>query len=184
MNDKVIDCLGFKLGDISVPPFELNVGEFKQIQWLFSEKDRFLKIVTGKEKHPALKIFKPIDVVSPPISKNWFSWIFDRQTAKDYLLKNTIFSNDDVMDVLQKFNIHPNLPIHSMGLTQRLLLALEIAWTQVNVVIFTTAGLDPLGVETICESVKARLDGGASLHVSSSTPNWFSGQEVIELQKA
>ncbi len=170
MSEVKITCKGFKMGNVYIPEFEVKKGQLLCFHWPFCHKsleaEHFFEVLLGTKTEMNIYVLGKITKVNIPYEKNPFY----RKSIKKFLMKFGNISAYRASNILQKLHIAPHNFIGSISLTKKILLGLEIAWVNSpEVVLFETGGIDPLGIETICQAVSERLDTCAAVHFSYPT---------------
>ena len=186
-----IKCKGFKIGNVYIPEFEVKTGQLLCFHWPLIkslEEQLFLEVLLGTKTEININVLGKITKVNVPSYRKIgiFSDFLYRQNIKKFLMKFGDISDTEVNKILQKLHIAPYGFIGSISLTTRIWLGLEIAWiNSPDVILFDTRGLDPLGIETICQAVSKRLDACAAIHFSYPTISkriCCSQSQCIEIQ--
>ncbi len=175
MRELEITCNGFQIGKIAIPNFEVRKGQLSCFHWPLPrgslEETHFWRILLGTETEISLQVFGKVTKINLPCEKKGiFSYFFYRETIEKLLMESGNIDAKQVSNILKKLSIVPHSFISSISLTTRILLGIEMAWgNSPDVVLFETSGLDPLGIETICQAILGKLDTCAAIHFSYPT---------------
>ncbi|MDM8561918.1 hypothetical protein QUF54_01025 [Candidatus Marithioploca araucensis] len=163
------------MGNVYIPKFEVKKGQLLCFHWPLLnnslEKEHFFEVLLGTKTEMNISVLGKISKVNIPYEKKGiFSDFLYRKSIKKFLMKFGHISDEAVSHILQKRHISPHHFIGSISLTKKILLGLEIAWVNSpDVVLFETRGLDPLGIETICQAVSEKRETCAAVHFSYPT---------------
>ncbi len=175
MTETKIVCHGAKIQKVKIPEFTLKSGDLLCLHWplprFSQEEEDFLAVLTGKMRLPAIDVCQPMVIVKEPFVKTYLWGLIDKKvTVFDALQKNRKLSAPDVQTLLNQLNLSPDTHISELSLTHKMLLAIEATALMRRGVIFTTAGLDPHGVDIIHATIAAKLQSGFfAIHFSYPT---------------
>jgi len=179
MTDIRIDGRGFSVGRWHFPAFSLRCGEcvtlcFPKEAWV--DADRIAAGLTGMEPVAGLKLHATALFAKPAASPSgWRRWLQD-PTPFEWLRKNTALSDDAIQSFLRKHEMQRSIPLSRCAGTERMLLGLEASFARrPGVVVFSTSGLDPLGVREVFEIVREHLPGCSAIYMA--WPFFCQGQE-------
>jgi ABC-type multidrug transport system ATPase subunit len=155
-------CSGVVIRDFSIPAFTLNEGEmlFMKLPARTIDEEVLYNILLKKQKVNGLKINgKPLRIGALALNTSLFFRLrWHKKTVFDYLKSFTNLKPSQIEEILRGFKISPFTKLGVVGGTQRLLLEIEIAMCgDVNIIIFSTDGLDPLGSIMLVELVRSKL---------------------------
>ncbi len=173
MDSLLLSSDGFEVGRYAVPAFHLRLGECVCLhlreEITSSEVEALIGVLTGKKSLGAVRLFATVHWAAPLRNRRHGPLGFFRsRRVADWLLRVARASRTQAQAVLQR--LHPQdreCPVDRLAGTSKALLRLEAAWlTGARVVVFTTAGLDPLGIEAVYRAISSRLHHGSAIHLS------------------
>jgi hypothetical protein len=148
-----IETKGFMLCGIEIPQFSLACGTVMIFDWPKNmggkEEQSFYEILTGGKKIDALILRTKVEVSMPHAPSFLSSSLSELLSlcSTDSLLFQTLarggFKNTEAK-------------LHDMPLVVRIIMAMAFASAKAKVVVFNTAGLDPLGRQLALEYAKAK----------------------------
>jgi hypothetical protein len=173
-------CEGITVGEIWIPPFQLRVGEVACLHMpsprLVAEKDDLLKAFTGRRSLPGLHLHGKVEYAEPPPSRAGVLGFFRSSRPADLLRQSTGVSREEAARVVARLGLKPEWRVNQLAMNPKTLLGLEVAWARgADVVVFSTVGCDPLGVQTVFREVASRVKNGAGLYLCY--PYLQDGQE-------
>lgn len=186
-----IICSGIKIGSIYIPKFKARKGQLLCFHWPLPgeglEEKHFRKMLLGTATEVNLQIFgKTINVAKLLYNDSTFKYTY-QQSIEKFLLEFGNINIEIVNNILMKLNIIPHSFIDSVSLTTKILLGIELAWLDFpDILLFETSGLDPLGINTVCEAILEKLDICTFIHLSYPTyPTRLccSQSQCIEIHK-
>lgn len=164
-------CEGVPIGPLYLPPFQLREREMLclHLPELLDPKDekRLEQALTGQPRQAGLNVHSRVLIARPAIKRNGLSGWFSRPTLRDWLAKNGAMTRSQISGVLSRWDLSPTWRIDQIAGNSRTQLRLELAWAKgAEVVVFSTYGLDPLGVEKVFERVAEQSDRCAAIYLS------------------
>ena len=179
MADIRIDGQEFRIGRWHFPAFAARAGEcvtfcFPKEAWV--DADRIVACLTGMEPVAGLKLHTTVLFAKPAASPSgWRRW-FQDPTPFEWLKKHTTLSEDAIRSFLLKHAMDGNIPLRRFAGTPRALLGLQAAYARKpGGVVFSTAGLDPMGVRDTFRIVAEHLPECSAVYLS--WPYVSCGQE-------
>lgn len=180
MADIRIDNQGFCIGRWDFPPFKLRCGECVTLclpKEAPSEEERIVACLTGMELVPGLNVHTKVLFAKPAsIPSGWRRWIRN-PTPFTWLQKNTTLSDDAIGSFLHEYKMDRNIPLSHLAGNPRMLLGLKAAYArEPEVVVFSTQGLDPMGVREAFRMVNNHLPQCSAIYLA--WPFFCQGQEL------
>ena len=176
INKYILTNAGTQVGKVYLPTFNLKVGNFICIHWLLpynSIEEKLLDDLLFKKKNlPSFKVGCKIARIKPiPLENNFWHILFNNKKNIFEFLSNKLDKNlVDLERVCKQIGIDTYAKIYSLSLTQRVLVSIEVSYYQkYKIILLDTAGLDPVGVQRIYQSISEKLDQIAVLHLSYPT---------------
>ncbi len=179
MDDHCIDSQGFCVGGWGFPPFSLRRGECITLnlpQEARTDHESIVATLTGSKPVAGLNLCASVVYVESAISSSgWRRWFRD-PTPWDWLKENTTLSEDVIQSILIEHEMDRRIPLSSYAGTPRLILGLHAAYARnPAVIVFSTAGLDPRGVQAAHRIVSRHLTECAAIYLA--WPFSCQGQE-------
>lgn len=175
MDSLLLSSKGFDIGRFAFPTFQLRVGEYVCLhlpeEIISSEVEVMIAVLTGEKSVDGMRHLSSVRWAAPPRNRYGLSRLFRPMRVSEWFQQVAAVSPSQTQAVLERLSFQGhNCFIGQLAGTTKTLLSLEAAWLSgAQVVVFTTAGLDPLGRQAIFEAVASRLlQGGAALHLSYS----------------
>lgn len=169
MIDVVLESHGFEIGPSFFEPFSLKKGDYVSIDFSlpadFEVENRLIKILSGVEKNNKVKVNELIIPVAAPIPKSRLSF-FNNKSAVEYLNEHSILTNDVIVNLLEELDVNPTDNIYKLGITERMLLALEAAISRTRNIIISVAGLDYEGKEKVKSRLQDVIHSGALIEIN------------------
>jgi hypothetical protein len=155
-----LECAGFTIGDFSVPPFNVRAGQALCVHIppaLTAGREELLAILTGRVGHAALRFFGSVGRLDRPMPwRRWWGGLFD-PPVRNWLIGERGLTPEEAAGVLDRVALPATLRIGRVGWNERTLLALEACLLHPpDLLIFDTAGNDPLGVQRVFERLVSR----------------------------
>jgi len=189
---------GFSIDSLRIPAFQLRSGEGLCLHLppiMFSpEVEQLIRVLTGKTPLSGIQLFGQVLWAAPVRNRRYgLTGLFRPMRVADWLSRIAGASPAQVQTILQK--LHPSRRdscIEQLAGTPRTLLSIEAAWLAgADVVVFTTAALDPLGREAVYQAVASRFPQNSAIHLSFpylQNNQWqrqcFPGTTCLELRQA
>lgn len=175
MNGSRIDSQGFRVGRWCFPAFSLGPGESIALRLpreATVDHERIIASLTGAKPVVGLAIRGTAVFARPASCVGWRRW-FWRSTPFAWMKKHTTFSDAAILSFLDKHRMTRNTPVTHYAATPRMVLGLAAALARKpEVIVFSTAGLDPLGVCAIIQMISERPSGCAAIYLAWP---YFSG---------
>lgn len=152
----LITSKGFTLAGITIPSFELMPGTVLTLSWPAPHGSKsetaFYDLLMGKKSHEGLLVRAQITIAMPN------DLIFVSSSLDAVPLDSSVF-----LPMLHQGGItDTRTKVSNLPLTMRCLIAIELACSRSIVVVFHTAGLDPIGEGRIADHVKGKTTAGWS----------------------
>jgi hypothetical protein len=168
----LMDSTGWEIGSWRFPAFQLREGQAITLSLPSGARaDRVeepvLCCLTGKQKAAGLEVFASVvSVVKANPKSGWSSW-FKSYTPSAWLKDNTPLTDVEISSLLSKHRIDNRFPLASYALTPRFLLGLMKTYTlEAEAVVFDTAGLDPMGCQTVFRIVEEHLPKVSAIYLA------------------
>ncbi len=176
MDELLLACSGITHGPFTVPSFTLRRGGDLCLHipdHLRDEEERWLvRCLSGEISVPGLDVRARVEEAPFAVQPAGLRGLFSRPSIAAWLRRNARVDGREVEAIVARLP-DGGRPVKSMTEVGRLpgtlraFLGLEAAWARgAEVVIYTTAGLDPSGRETVYAAVAARLPQCAAIHLS------------------
>jgi hypothetical protein len=170
MGDSRIDSQGFSVGRWRFPAFTLRGGE--SITLCFPKEARvdqepIVASLIGSEPVSGLAVCAKVAFADPTLHlSGWRQWLF-RSTPLDWMKQNTALSDDAIASFLDEHHMDRRVPISRYAGTPRMILRLAAAYARKpDVLVFSTAGLDRLGVRSIFQFVSEHLPECSAIYLA------------------
>jgi hypothetical protein len=186
-NDLVLRCSGTTCGGVVVPAFELSQGSSYGISvptGFGEDWTSLMKTLSGEIKNPNVQLFQSGVTVCPQLGCKQFG---DDANVGDSL-KSLGFSATDYDAINAKGRVVASTTIDELPATPKLLINLLGALRTPNrLIVFTTAGLDPLGIKAANRLIA--MSEVTGLHLFATSLSSFYRQsamfdEVVECTDA
>jgi hypothetical protein len=130
--------------------------------------DQLVPILTGKVAHPALRFWGSVGYLERPLPRRrWWGRLHD-PSVHDWLTAERGLSVPEAAAVLGLVALPPDLRIGWVGWNERTMLALEASLLRApDLLVFDTAGNDPLGTQRIFERLAGRPADLALLYLKT-----------------
>jgi hypothetical protein len=197
MDSLRLSSAGFAVGSLVLPAFQLRAGECLCLHFpedlSAREVEQVIGILTGEIPLPSIRLWSRVVWAAPPRpGRLGLLNLFRPMRVADWLARIGGASPTQVQTFLQQ--LHPqerHCRIEQLPGTPRSLLSLEAAWlAAAQVVVFTTAGLDPLGRETVYAAVSSHFPQASAIHLSffhleqgQRKRQCFAGTTCLELRR-
>lgn len=174
-----LSCRGIVVEGIWLPPFQLHVGQWVCLHMpcrAFSKQEQqLLEVLTGEHPVSGLSLSGRVYEASPPTSRSGLLGTLFQARVVDWLRRSAGISLGEARAILTRLHLPLGCRVGQVPWTPKTLLGLEAAWARgADVIVFRTAGLDPLGRQAVFDAVSSRLVQGAALHISY--PFWSNGR--------
>jgi hypothetical protein len=174
----LLECKGLKLGTINIPAFQVLLGEVVAVvepteSW--DECINLMRVLSGRAAAQGVTVNCQVGILDPFLSFAQGEGIMDRPLPD--LLRENGLTKSEAYEVIVAAGLQPNLTYRDAQLTNRLLLEIKVSLLRgVQLMVFSTAGLDPLGVDRVltearncrtqCSSLALFHESLASYHES------------------
>lgn len=163
-------CSGCSVGMIEFPPFEVRASEFVGIavpaifdlRWL-----DVLLVLSGWRVQQGIDIAERGTIVFPQrvLPSGWQP---EMAVHEFYGWDNMARAEAEAFS--RRYSIDPNVRIGTLGLSQRMLLGLQFQWVPAGgLVVLSTAGLDPIGIDLVYDLITLNLQRGSAIDVFSAS---------------
>ncbi len=176
-------CDGLVVGDFSVPPFRVGVGQAVCLHVPLASvaggwRDRLAAALRGETAHPALRFCGSVGRLERPMPRRrWWGRRHDPSVSR-WLTAERGLTPAEAADVLGRVALPSDIRIGWVGANERRMLALEACLLRPpDLLVFDTAGHDPLGISRILERVSARPPQMSVLYLKMPAL-WGNGQEA------
>jgi hypothetical protein len=124
--------------------------------------------IDGLLIHASVALVEPVRTPS-----GWLQWLRP-STPFDWMKKNTKLSDKDILEFLRQNHIEQHVPVKNQAGTPRLMLGLAAAYARFpQVILFSTAGQPPLGVQQAFDYVLRHLADCSAIYLA--WPYWQGG---------
>jgi hypothetical protein len=158
-----LDCEGFTIGALQLPAFQLRVGDFICLHAPYfaesTQEHTLVQALTGSRPIAGLHRFGRIEWAAPAMSPRGLLRLLRRPRPADWLCSAAKLSRSEARMIGDRLGIRSDVYLDQLAYNPRRLLGLEAAWARgADVIVFTTVGCDPRGVQAIRAAVSERLD--------------------------
>jgi hypothetical protein len=168
-----LECLGLTAGPARVPPFRLHAGEALCLHveppspyWY----DVLLPLLTGRVAHPSLILRGEVTYLERPMPRRGWFGRRPYRSARDWLAAERGLTESDGALILERLSITPEMSTGRLGWNERTLLALEAFLLRPSdVLIFDTAGQDPLGGRRVFDRLEAEPGPCARVYLKTGS---------------
>ena len=163
-----------------MPAFELCEGELISVLVDSMEFESVLKdYLTGERKHPDIEIIKDLCFVGyKPQRISLMDRLTGKTLARHIVKKELRFEDSKISKILEKAQIASNWTYKSLAGNPRRILSTLMAIEKGYSVIYTTAGMDPMGVERIHQIVKDEIRNHKVAAIEINTPD-IQGNRIL-----
>jgi hypothetical protein len=165
-------CDGALIGGAWIPPFGVRQGEIVKLVWdsvKFESQEQFLRAMCETGPGSPIRVAGrviPVQLAMP--SSRWREWLH-RERAADWLARRMGTNRRAAESRLRQVGIDPEAALSCLPGTPRWILGLEYALTQSPaVIIFHTAGLDPMGAQNALAAVSSNIRESAGLYLAAN----------------
>ena len=181
----LLACDGMCVGDVMVPPFEVFTGDYVGltiptdygIQWA-----ELMQSLGGSRQTSKVHLAGRSSVIGP-LGFQPLETTIESQRLIDVALARG-FPRASAETTILSLGLEPERAYSSLQLTPRLLLELRLAWGKgAELVVFSSAGLDPSGILAVAAEVSQVLDQCAAIHTFSAalTQHYESLSSFVKL---
>jgi hypothetical protein len=143
------------------------------------EENQLIQVLIGKRPVPGLQLHGRVEHAYPPSGRTGLLGILRPLRSVDWLRRSAGVSLAEANAIVARLGLNPAWRLDQLAGTPKTLLGLEAAWARgAEVVVFSAAGLDPLGTQQAFREVASKLDHGAAVYLSYSFLQ--NGQEKRE----
>ena len=179
MSDQRIESHGFNVGRWHFPPFSVGPGECLTLFFpreAIADRDHIVACLSGADAATGLSLCGKVAQGRYAMSASgWRNW-FHNPSTLDWLKSNSTLSGDAARSFLAAHRIDWRIPLNRYGGTPRMLLGLAAAFSRKpDAMVFSTEGLDPLGIRDVFRVVSEHLAETSAVYLS--WPVECQGQE-------
>jgi hypothetical protein len=168
---KVI-CKGLEIDNVYIPSFKLQKGQVLCLHWSLpmntKTEEKFIKYLTGEIKNSQIITSCLLLKGNPPNIPNKFFHFFKAKRVKDIikdLMGNEVIKSFCLICEHLQINIEDDF--ETLSLTQKYLLGIEIVCNRKpDILLFDTAGLDPLGEMKVFNLIEQKLNDMGAIYFS------------------
>jgi hypothetical protein len=178
MSECRIETHGFYVGHLYIPPFSLGRGECVTIVLPVescANHEPIVAALTGPDAVSGLTRWTPVVFAEPAsVPTGWKRW-FAPVTPFAWMKKHTALSDYAIDAFLQAHRMNRRIGLNCCAGTPRAVLGLMAALARSpGVIVFSTAGLDPLGIRETFQIVSDHLPECSAIYLAS--PYYSQGQ--------
>lgn len=167
----VIKSTGFTIGKFYFPAFSVGMGEYLSIDFpdLFDHTVHkvLCAILSGAKRHESVQLMMDFIPIEPfPTSR--FD-VFRKTAILKYLETNGGHPNENIVNWLKENNLSPEQNVYRLGISDKKLLALEVAYRKARNIIICTAGLDYTSVDKIKTRILKEQERGSIIEINYPT---------------
>lgn len=157
-----LECRGFRLGDLHIPPFEVSTHSPVFVRFPGGPDDVMLpelvRILAGENHHPTVEVTGSAGIAGRA-SATWPGVDLPGKGTLDEWVRSDLrhlplMVQRVLADSNRETPFHSDRRIESTGAGTVSLVSLRIQLAQHNVVLFTTAGSDPWNTDACRQTVK------------------------------
>ncbi|MBW3539273.1 MAG: hypothetical protein KY476_03310 [Planctomycetes bacterium] len=164
-------CSGVLLGRFVVPAFKVRVGDLLKLEFPDSaagEGQTFVNMLSRPGDRGPVTASAHVEAVRFA-SESAVRRLLRRQRAADWLRSQTGMKPVEADSLVASLGIDPHARLASLAGTPRWLLGFQAALAAgADIIVFQTAGLDPLGVERALSAVDHQRNRIGAVYVSRS----------------
>lgn len=173
MDSLLLSSNSFEIGSFLFPAFQLRIGECVCLHLpeaiTSAEVEALIRVLIGKTSLPEVRPLASVRWAAPVRNRRHGVMDFFRSMrVADWLQRVAGASPTQVQGILQRLSLKEReCRIEQLAGTAKTLLSLETAWLAgAQIVVFTTAELDPLGKEAVYQAVDSHFPQGGAIHLS------------------
>jgi hypothetical protein len=165
-----VACEGVSIGSLWLPPFQLRTGElmcFHLPSQSFPEQE-FLQILASRRLVPGFHVSGRVTLARPAanVTRGLFG-LFRQASVVDWLCQATHLGRSEALSIVMQLGLRPEWRVSHLACNPKTLLGLAAALAgSPDVIVFSTSGCDPTGIQAAFELVAAKLDRCAAIHLS------------------
>ena len=155
-----LECAGLTVGDFSVPPCTVLSGQAVCLHVPPVQapgREQLLALLAKRAAHPALRFFGSVRYLTRPMPRRrWWGGLYN-PPVRDWLIYENDLAPQETANILERLALSPHLRIGRAGWNERTMLALEACLLRPpDLLIFDTAGNDPLATQQVFERIVTR----------------------------
>lgn len=164
MNDSpILACDGVEAGGLIVPPFEVGPGEIVKLVFPSStdmhSAERLIVEEANCDGRAAI-----VELAMQP--SRWREMLH-RQTTAEWLIKKCGMTHGEAVERLDRVQIRPDSPLCGLAGNPRWMLGfLAAVYERPAVLVFSTTGCDPVGIQKALDTVRSQLRDAAGVYLS------------------
>ncbi|HTK75475.1 MAG TPA: hypothetical protein VL371_09475 [Gemmataceae bacterium] len=179
MEPPLLTSQGFAVADLWVPPFEVRRGDCLELRFpMYGDEAGVAESLAGlRGPLEGLHRTAVCRYVRPARDSRGLlaRWLTPSPTALDWLRPFTQ-SGDQASALLRNFDVDPTWRLNQMACNPRTLLGLAAVWSaDVDVVILSLAGCDPVGRQRVSRLIMSRVERWAAIELTQ--PFLHMGQQ-------
>lgn len=164
-------CESVPLDGLRLPPFQLHAGEALCLHLpplkTWTEREQLVKALAGPDPVEGLTRLGRIIYAEPPQGRGGLCGLWPSPRIVDWLCRRAGLDAAEAREVVTRLGLSETRRVSHVAMNPRTLLGLEAAYARgAEVVLFSTAGCDPLGTRAAFEMVLARLHRCSAIHLS------------------
>lgn len=176
-----IICDGVTVSSWELPPFQLCPGDLLCLHVPapadYAEEAQLVRVLTGVETYPGLRVYGRVFNAEPARPRSGLRRLLGQPTLAHWLAHGGGITPAEATRQVEELGLHPLDRLNHVAGTPRLLLGLASVWNRgAEAIIFSTAGLDPLGREAAVNAVRSHLQTCPAILLSH--PCWVNGETI------
>jgi hypothetical protein len=172
MNGAPVVCEGAVVGSLLIPPFRLGAGQLLCLHMPgpsdSPDAEAFVRVLTGRQSIPGLRREGRVEYAAP-LSCRWWDifGLVARPPASLWLARSAGISMAMAWEIVELLDIRDDVSICRLSATDKVILGLEAVRARgADAVVFSTVGLDPLGIERVFAAVSTLPVQSSAIHLS------------------
>jgi hypothetical protein len=165
----ILECYGFQHADTDIPAFRVKQGEHIAILVPWHE-DRdwttFMEVLAGHSDCSAVSAQCPTYVIP---CGGFEEDVSAAPTVANILQRHGV-EHERAAAIEGDLSLEPSKPYDHLAFTPRIELSLEIAsYKGAELIVFSTAGLDPMGLQKVSQRIRAFKTPCATIDIRSAS---------------
>jgi hypothetical protein len=170
MNTLLLSCEGVVIGGQSLPAIQLHTRESLCLHLpgpaCGDEEAQLLRTLTGGDLVPGVRVLGRIEFAYPAIGRTGFLGLFRQPYPVDWL-RGAGVDPQNAAQIVARLGLKSEWRVCNLPGNPRALLGLEAVWARgADAVVFSTVGLDPLGVQAVFGAVRSHIQACAAIYLS------------------
>jgi hypothetical protein len=162
LDDLMLSFSGQTVEGHTIPSFDLHSGDYLCLHlaaFSFTLGPKLAEALTKESR-------KPVSFAERPTAPHSFLTRIFPETVGEWFVRTTGADRRRMFGVLAGMGVSEGTKVSQAQGTVRALLGVEAAFVRSPIVIFSTDGLDPTGMEAVFDAVSSRRGGGGAIYLS------------------